>query len=490
MQNTNHKKFLRILAMILVLVMTLCCLAACGNDNDRDDDKDDAEDTKSSSKLVSYQWKGLMFQLSSDYQDMSGSDYGFYKIDTASLCVSDATTPNGVTDSQSYANHYKNTKINNYESLSVNSQNGVYYAVGNYDDGTKEVRGFYVNGDHCWMMYISCYTENYSDDFVSVVTSGKIDKSYQYTPGNANTQQPGTTDTPDNNNNNNNNNNNTPQQPSTPSLKQHSYEGLTYKLGEDYTATDNGGSILYSNGSTAIIVTGGETPNNITNSSNFADFFISSAEASGYFPQKGSYNGISYTVTDWNDGTIEVRSYYVYNGYGWSIYATTEKYAIEGDLLVQYVTSGVIDKNYDHSNSGNNNGSQPEINNGSSDNNAGRPQTPTPAPTPDDGTIYVYTLVPNSWGAPCCWAWNNATQKNAYDVWPGQNMKWDGKYYVTTAPDWVDYVIINGNSGSIQTDDIAINSGCDVWVIIHADGEWYTMLYNEPTASELANMGY
>ena len=475
MQNTNLKKLLRVLALILILALTLGCFAACGNDNNSDDEDED-EDKRSSTgtgKLIQHSWKGLNFELPDNYEDMSNEGYAFYRAETVSLCVSDETTPANITDSQSYANYFKNTNGTNYKTISVSSKNGVYYTVGDYADGTTEVRAFYVNGNHCWVMYTSCYTENYSDDQISLVTCGTIDKSYQYTPDDSGSEYPGPTQKPS-----------TPpaeqptvpdpkppvEQPTKPQLKQYSFEGLTYKIGEDYNATNTGDSITHSNGSTAILVVSGWTPDNVTDSNSFAQYFANEAASAGYSSQKMSSNGVAYTVTDWNDGTIEVRGFYVYNGYGWSIYATTMKYASESDLLIQYVTSGVIDKNYDHS--------------------TNPTPTPTPTPTPDEGTINVYTLVPSSWGTPGCWAWNNVTKTDAFDAWPGATMMWTGKYYTTTAPDWVDSVIVNGNGGTIQTEDIAINSGYDVWVIIHADGEWYSLLYAEPTADELAQMGY
>ena len=462
MHHFNRKTLLRILAMIMVLVMTLGCLAACGKDNDSSDEEEEEEKSNNTGKLSSYSWKGLNFQLSDEYENLTVEGYAFYRTESWSLCVSDETTPDGVTDSQSYANHFKTTKGSQFSTISVNSKNGVYYTVGDYTDGTKEARGFYVNGNHCWVMYITCPAENYSDDAISVVIGGTIDKSYQYTPDENNTHQPSVPTTPPVEQPT------TPpvEQPTTPPVEQYSFEGLTYKIGEDYNATNTGDSMTHSNGSTAILVVSGWAPDNVTDSNSFAQYFANEAASAGYSSQKKSSNGIAYTVTDWNDGTIEVRGFYVYNDYGWSIYATTMKYDSESDLLVDYVTSGVIDKNYDH---GDNGGT---------------------TPTPDEGTINVYTLVPSPWGAPGCWAWNNVTKTDAFDTWPGATMKWTGKYYTTTAPDWVDSVVINGNGGSVQTEDIAIESGYDVWVIIHADGEWYSLLYAEPSADELAQMGY
>ena len=463
---SSHKKLLRILAMILVLALTLGCLAACGNDNSNDEEDEDKGDKGSSTgKLVQHSWKGLNFELPDNYEDMSNEGYAFFRTNTVSICVSDETTPANITDSQGFANYYKNTQGTNYKTISISSKDGVYYTVGDYGDGTMEVRGFYVNGNHCWFMYTSCYTENYSDDQISLVTCGTIDKSYQYTPDDNGSEYPGPTSkpstpstplTPDPK----------PQQPSTPSLKQHSYEGLSYKLGEDYSGTNTGSSMQYSNGSTTINVVSSYLPDGVTDTSSWADRFMKNAQDEGYSSTKNIYNSVYCVITNLDNNTKFITGFYAYNGYGWAIQATTYNYATEGDLLIQYVTSGVIDKSYPH---------------------APNPSTPS---TPDDGQLHVYTLVPADWSTPGLWAWQNSTQQNAFASWPGESMKWNGKYYVATAPDWVDCIIINGGNGSVQTEDIAIEQVKDVWVIIEANGGWYEIFYSEPSAAKLAEMGY
>ena len=113
-----------------------------------------------------------------------------------------------------------------------------------------------------------------------------------------------------------------------------------------------------------------------------------------------------------------------------------------------------------------------------------------PAPAPEDDQIHIYTLVPDYWENPGCWAWQGETQKNAYTQWPGVSMVWNGNFYETTAPSWVDYVIINGIGGSVQTEDILISSGYDIWIIVDSYGEYYQLYYYKPSGSELSAMGY
>ena len=492
MQNTTYKKILRTLAMILVLALALGCFAAC--DRDTGKDKDDERDNKgSSSGLVNYQWNGLHYELTAEYKDMSGDDYAFYQINNWSLVVADETTPDGVTDSQSYANYYKNTKGSNFKTISVNTQNHVSYIIGDYGDGTKEVRGFYVNGNHCWVMYISCYTEDYSDDFISVVVSGTIDKNYQYTPDNGNTETPGNTQQPSNPDPKppmEDPANPTPKPPveePTPGEKnQHSFDGLTYYLDKAYNATNNGDYMIHSNGSTVIMVVSGEAPAGVTDSKSFAQLYASEVADAGYSAQTGSSNGVYYTVTEWADGTTEVRSFYLYNGYGWSIYATSYDYASESSELIHCVTSGVIDKNYQHNNGssgGSSGNTTPPVDPGTSDTPSGS------GSTTDTKKVCVYSLAPSDWGALRCWAWKDGGD-DVFDAWPGEAMLWIGKYYSSVIPAWVDHVIINGADGALQTDDIAIEAGKNVWIIIHADGQYYSVFYSYPTNDQLAEMGY
>lgn len=77
-----------------------------------------------------------------------------------------------------------------------------------------------------------------------------------------------------------------------------------------------------------------------------------------------------------------------------------------------------------------------------------------------------------------------------FSAWPGESMTQNGTYYTIEIPSWADYVIINGNGGSTQTEDIAIEPGNDIWLIVHPDSVYYTLFYQEPTDAELADIGY
>ena len=76
-------------------------------------------------------------------------------------------------------------------------------------------------------------------------------------------------------------------------------------------------------------------------------------------------------------------------------------------------------------------------------------------PTPVE-TMIVHAYVPESWGTPRLWAWEQESQQNLYDVWPGQTMTKNGDHYTIEIPLWVNAVIVNGKDGTVQTADLPI----------------------------------
>jgi hypothetical protein len=65
-------------------------------------------------------------------------------------------------------------------------------------------------------------------------------------------------------------------------------------------------------------------------------------------------------------------------------------------------------------------------------------------------------MVPENWENPCIWAWDDAG-RNAFEAWPGLPLtKGEDGYWYATVPAWVENVIINGNSGSVQTADLPL----------------------------------
>lgn len=105
--------------------------------------------------------------------------------------------------------------------------------------------------------------------------------------------------------------------------------------------------------------------------------------------------------------------------------------------------------------------------------------------------ITVHAQVPADWSAPGCWAWSAPDGTNAFAAWPGEALTQDGDWYTVTAPGWINSVIINANEGSVQTVDVSVEAGKDLWLVVPAepgeDGKYTaTVAYEEPAAGEVA----
>ncbi len=96
--------------------------------------------------------------------------------------------------------------------------------------------------------------------------------------------------------------------------------------------------------------------------------------------------------------------------------------------------------------------------------------------------VTVYAKVPADWADPCCWAWSAPDGTNAFSTWPGEALTQDGDWYVIEVPGWINSVIINGNAGSVQTSDLSVESGKDVWVVVNSP-EDAAVFYEEPSAT-------
>lgn len=94
--------------------------------------------------------------------------------------------------------------------------------------------------------------------------------------------------------------------------------------------------------------------------------------------------------------------------------------------------------------------------------------------------ITVHAKMPSDWLMPCLWAWSAPDGTNVFANWPGEEMVLDGDWYTYSIPAWVNSIIINGNLGGIQTNDISIEPK-DFWVIVSGDGDGYEVFYEEPS---------
>lgn len=101
---------------------------------------------------------------------------------------------------------------------------------------------------------------------------------------------------------------------------------------------------------------------------------------------------------------------------------------------------------------------------------------------PQAEPITVYAQVPDDWAAPCCWAWSAPDGTNAFSAWPGEAMtQGEDGWYALEVPGWVNSIIINANEGSIQTTDISVEVGKDLWITV-TDAENAAVSYEAPAA--------
>ncbi len=101
---------------------------------------------------------------------------------------------------------------------------------------------------------------------------------------------------------------------------------------------------------------------------------------------------------------------------------------------------------------------------------------PDKASLPD---VTIHVSAPADWEAPCLWAWSAPDGTNVFASWPGEALEADESgWLVKTIPGWVNSVIVNGNEGSVQTTDISVETGKDIWLVVTGPEE-YEVSYEE-----------
>lgn len=94
--------------------------------------------------------------------------------------------------------------------------------------------------------------------------------------------------------------------------------------------------------------------------------------------------------------------------------------------------------------------------------------------------VNIYVSAPSDWEKPCLWAWSAPDGTNVFNTWPGEELEQDEDgWLVKRIPGWVNSIIVNGNEGSVQTSDISIDAGVDVWLVV-TDAENYELYYEKP----------
>lgn len=93
----------------------------------------------------------------------------------------------------------------------------------------------------------------------------------------------------------------------------------------------------------------------------------------------------------------------------------------------------------------------------------------------------IHASIPESWETPCLWAWSAPDGTNAFEAWPGAELKQgDDGWFTGKAPTWINSVIINANDGSVQTEDISVDPA-ELWITVEEDGS-YEFSYDDPNA--------
>ena len=285
-------------------------------------------------------------------------------------------------------------------------------------------------------------------------------------------------------------------------LDDYTLNGLTYYIGEDFGRNEsnlddtahhtNDDEDMEINVFCGAIddVAGNLNDAKIRNSKDFAKAFAEFMREE-YKCDVDSANGIYYTIFEIPGEGVQVCGFYVEDDYGWIIMANSEDEDDEEDLI-NYATLGQIDKDFDSDDYlSDDDDDAYDYEDDYKEEYAGAYEEPTLPPSPESDTFTVYAYIPGAWGYPGIWAWSETTGENVFDVWPGQPMDYyDGFLYTYELPCWAEYLIINGNEGTIQTEDEPIQSYDGVWVIVNADGSSYGIYFSEPTEQDFKDHGY
>lgn len=95
--------------------------------------------------------------------------------------------------------------------------------------------------------------------------------------------------------------------------------------------------------------------------------------------------------------------------------------------------------------------------------------------------IHVYVKAPADWKNPNLWAWSAPDGTNAFSAWPGEALEKGKDGWLTKeVPGWINSLIVNGNKGKIQTKDISVDAGKDVWLVVTGKDKNFKVYYKEP----------
>lgn len=119
--------------------------------------------------------------------------------------------------------------------------------------------------------------------------------------------------------------------------------------------------------------------------------------------------------------------------------------------------------------------------------------TPTTAPTTQptttagtqtgdpNKTCTLSVKVPSSWTKVYAYSWD-ANGAPTMGEWPGSEVKKNGDWYQGQITGVTKLIINNGASPAVQTQDLELEAGKDVWVVVGDDGKG-TVTYTAPSGS-------
>ena len=100
--------------------------------------------------------------------------------------------------------------------------------------------------------------------------------------------------------------------------------------------------------------------------------------------------------------------------------------------------------------------------------------------------VTVSVMVPSDWQGASLWAWSAPDGTNVYSTWPGEALaEGENGWLQKEIPGWVNSVIVNANEGSVQTTDISVETGKDIWLVVNGP-EDFSLSYEEPDVSVTA----
>lgn len=96
--------------------------------------------------------------------------------------------------------------------------------------------------------------------------------------------------------------------------------------------------------------------------------------------------------------------------------------------------------------------------------------------------VSMHAKMPADWAAPHCWAWSAPDGTNAFTSWPGEALsEGEDGWYTLEVPGWINSIIINANEGTVQTSDLDVEKGKDLWIVV-SDAANAEVFYEEPAA--------